>query len=308
MITAIFMSWRRVPVVIRAVVIGLVVSGAGVIPWAGIAGYRFLAGWNLIVAPTFPWAVAPMALYLWLYWRYLGGAGWPRATADSRRASLRANNLPGTAWGLAVVGGLLGLAATLPLLRIMGRLFALPHEAQPVATPAGMPAATVVTLLTMSAIVAGVVEEAAYRGYMQGQIERRYGPFVAILITGTVFGLGHYNHHPASVLMMLPYYIWIAAVYGGLAYVTRSILPGLVLHGAGDVFSMIREWSAGMAEWQLPATSPTPLIWDTGIDAAFVRPVIVFGILAVLMTAVYVWLRAIMRAELASGSTSDHAA
>ena len=290
MITALARSWRRIPAVVRAIVIGLVVAAAGVAPWAGVAGHRGLVGWNLAVAAQIPWAAAPMALYLWLYWRYLGGAGWPRATSEARRLGLRARHVSGAAWGLALIGGLVGLAASLPLTAIMGRLFVLPHEAERTMAPAGMPPATVVVLLIMSAIVAGVVEEAAYRGYLQGAIERRHGPVLAILITGTVFGLGHYNHHPAATVMMSPYYVWISAVYGGLAAATRSILPGLVLHAGGDVLSMVREWSAGKAEWE-PSTIATPhLVWDTGIDADFVRPVIVFGVLAVLMTLIYAWL------------------
>jgi len=39
---------------------------------------------NLTTSPAIPWLVAVMALLLWLLWRYLGGAGWPRSTADAR--------------------------------------------------------------------------------------------------------------------------------------------------------------------------------------------------------------------------------
>ena len=52
-----------------------------------------------------------------------------------------------------------------------------------------MPRATVLALLLMAAPVAGVVEEAAFRGYMQGPIERQYGLIVAILVTGTMFAV-----------------------------------------------------------------------------------------------------------------------
>ena len=36
----------------------------------------------------------------------------------------------------------------------------------------------------MQSIVAGVTEEAAFRGYMQSIIERRYGIVMAILVNG----------------------------------------------------------------------------------------------------------------------------
>jgi hypothetical protein len=103
---------------------------------------------------------------------------------------------------------------------------------------------------------------------MQGPIERRHGVVVAILLTGVLFGLGHYLHHPAGVLPMLPYYIAAAAIYGGLAWATNSILPGIVLHAIGDVFVFTRLWVTGKPEWDL-TSSPPPLIWDRGPDAAF---------------------------------------
>src|SRR6516225_1935030 len=57
---------------------------------------------NLALSPAIPWAVVVMALLLWLLWRYLGGAGWPRGTAEARRAYLRARRTSGRvfAWAL----------------------------------------------------------------------------------------------------------------------------------------------------------------------------------------------------------------
>ena len=71
----------------------------------------------------------------------------------------------------------------------------------------------------------GCDEEAAFRGYMQGPVERRYGLAVAVLVNGTLFGLLHFPTHPAYVLWMLPYYIAVSAVYGGLTWAANSILP-----------------------------------------------------------------------------------
>ena len=68
--------WQRVPVIVRAVIVWLLVSYAGILPWSGIAGYALLAGWNLRVFTKVPWAVLPMSVYLWLYWKYLNGWDW----------------------------------------------------------------------------------------------------------------------------------------------------------------------------------------------------------------------------------------
>src|SRR4029078_10693069 len=122
--------------------------------------------------------------------------------------------------------------------------------------------------LTVWSIVAGVTEESAFRGYMQTPIERRYGVLLAILVNGTAFGLLHFPNHPADVLTMLPYYIAVSAVYGGLTWAANSILPALVLHSGGDVWSLARLWLPGRPEWQL-SPAPTRLIWETGVDASF---------------------------------------
>ena len=288
--------WPRLPVIVRATIAGLVVAAAGTFPWSA------LVRWNQRFVLQVPWALVPMALYLWLYWRYLNGAGWPQSTAQARRTALRANSLSGEIWGRALFAGLIGLATLLPLLRIMSRLVNLPAESQPIQVPASMPFSTVLLLLVMASIVAGVVEEAAFRGYMQGPIERQHGFTAAILVNGTLFGLGHYTHHPASVLAMLPYYLAVAAVYGGLAYATNSILPGLVLHAGGDVLSLTRLWATGRPEWQVSTVPSTPaLIWDTGVDAAFLRPVLVFVVLGSVALWAYVTLARAARAARESG-------
>ena len=81
-----------------------------------------------------------------------------------------------------IPGGLIGYAAVLTLVAIMARLVTLPASS-PIATPAEMPAITAFFLLVMAAVVAGVTEEAGFRGYMLGPIERRYGLLPAILTT-----------------------------------------------------------------------------------------------------------------------------
>ena len=171
-----------------------------------------------------------------------------------------------------------------------------------------MPIATALSLLVMGSIVAGVTEEAAFRGYMQGPIERRYGLAAAILVSGTLFGLLHFPTHPADVLWMLPYYIAVSAVYGALTWAANSILPALVLHVTGDVVVLTRWWLTGRPEWQIGPTVQ-PLVWESGVDLHFVLTVL-FSIVFVLATAVaYVAVRRFRMKELASApSTYDNGA
>jgi membrane protease YdiL (CAAX protease family) len=116
----------------------------------------------------------------------------------------------------------------------------------------------------MAAPVAGVIEEAAFRGYMQGPIEQRCGLSIAILITGTMFAVAHLDF----TLILWPYYVAVAAIYGLVTYLTKSILPALVLHTCGNLYSNVDLWLHGQAEWQASSGSAA-LIWTTGADSSF---------------------------------------
>ncbi len=251
--------WRRLPVAVRAVLTGIVVATAGTVPWALLVSInsRF---WGAV-----PWAVPPTALYLWLFWRYVRGSGWPRSTSEVRRRNCRANSLSEEVWGMALLSGVLGIAAVVFLQQVMSRIVTLPQQQD--LDVSKYPVVTVALWVLMSAAVAGVVEESAFRGYMQGPIERRHGPVIAILATGIVFGLGHFTH-PEVTLVLMPYYVAVAAVYGALAYLTNSILPSMLLHAGGNVLSAIDFFVRGRSEWQTSST-PAPLIWETGADGPF---------------------------------------
>jgi membrane protease YdiL (CAAX protease family) len=165
----------------QTVVLGMLVMLAGTLP------RNLLFAANLRLAASVPWAVPVTAAYLWCYWRYLGGQWEPADTSAFRRQSLRANRLPAPVWMWALFAGGLGLVALVFGLRLANRLVLLPPQQMPDLT--GIPHWTIWSLLLMSAPVAGIVEEAAFRGYMQGPIERIHGLFIATLITGTMFAL-----------------------------------------------------------------------------------------------------------------------
>jgi membrane protease YdiL (CAAX protease family) len=179
--------------------------------------------------------------------------------------NLRAHRLSSDVWGWALVAGSLGFGALVLFLRVLNRLVRLPQQQFPDLSQISY--VTAFSLLFMSAAVAGIVEEASFRGYMQGPIERRHGPVVAILVTGSLFGLAHFTH-PEVTLILMPYYLAVAAIYGALAYLTNSILPCVVLHATGNVLGGIELLARGRSEWQASST-PDPLIWETGTDASF---------------------------------------
>jgi membrane protease YdiL (CAAX protease family) len=170
-------------VIVRAVLIGVLVLIAGTIP------RNLIFAANLRYYSSVPWAVPLTAVYLWYFWRYLKGVGPPESTALERGTSLRANRVSGHVWAWALLAGGLGIVCLVIALRVANRLVVLPEQHLP--DLAHVPKVTVLSLLLMAAPVAGIVEEAAFRGYMQGPIERRYGLALAILITGTMFAVTH---------------------------------------------------------------------------------------------------------------------
>jgi len=277
--------WHRVPVLVRAVVVGMLAAAAGSFPWAALAGE------NLRHLPAVPWGPAIMLGYLWVYWRYAGGRGWPATTAEARRSSLRARPLTGAVWVPALVAGLLGLWAIVAGMRLLGRVVALPHESA--GDLSGIPPLTLLIFVLMSALVAGVVEETSFRGYMQRPIERRHGPVVAIVVVGLMFGLAHTTHAYWSLVLM-PYYVAAAAVYGGLAYLTDSILPSLVLHTGGDALSalLLVFGNRGLMD---PGTARSA--GPGGVNGAFWVNAVVFVVVAGAAVPAYRWLARVVRSE-----------
>jgi membrane protease YdiL (CAAX protease family) len=242
--------------VVQAVFVGMFIVIAGLMPW------NILFAANLRYYTGVPWAVPLTAAYLWIFWRYLQGAGPPDETREARRTNLRAHRLPARVWAWSLGAGGLGIVALVLGLRVANRLVALPVQQVP--DLIGVPDATMLALLLASTPVAGMVEEAGFRGYMQGPIERRYGLIVAILITGTMFAVLHLDFTP----ILWPYYMAVAAIYGTVTHLSGSILPAVVLHTAGNVYSNLNLWRHGQAEWQA-SSGPAVLIWQSGADALF---------------------------------------
>jgi membrane protease YdiL (CAAX protease family) len=260
---------KPILVVIRAVVTGCLVCLAGTIVWS------VLLGLNLKLAPSIPWAVPVMAVLLWAYWRYLGGKGWPRSTADTRRASLRVHTLSGSLWVWALATGLLSVASAVNLQLVYARLVRVPLETLP--DLSRYPFLTVLGALVMSAAVAGFMEEAGFRGYMQVPLERRYGPVAASIVVAIVFCVWHFSHGFAYTVPRLPYYFAISIIYSAIAYLSNSLLPLVTIHASGDALGFLYVWLRGMPHAK-------PLLWQSGSDAALWTELglgLLFGLLAI---------------------------
>jgi membrane protease YdiL (CAAX protease family) len=250
--------WHRVPVLVRAVLTGLLVLFVG----AGVWSILIFASHKLTA--SIPWAGGPVFLFLGAafllgYWRYLGGRGWPQRTTEARRAQLRAHALPARVWVWALSAGALAEIGNVALTLVWGRLIHL----QPFVLPdlSRYSTFTVLCLFLGIAVEAGVVEEAAFRGYMQVPLEKRYGPQVAIIVVSIVFGLVHIANGYRELTWLFADAA-LGAILGTMAYLTNSILPGVVLHAANDALRFLVVWKFG-------PNPPKILIWETGPDASF---------------------------------------
>ena len=211
---------------LKPVVEGLLVLVVGLVPW------MLLARLNRTVAPEVPWAALATAIYMTLLLAWLHGRGWPRRTADERRRRLRGWPPiagPGKRDGGPGAGAIVLLLAGLYALWIAtGRLSSIPDLAAFPTTAYRW------SMFLTGGIMSGVVEEAAYRGYMQTGLER-HDPRNAVLITSLVFAGSHVTQGVGALLILGPGLFAASVLYGLLAQRTGTILPGVAIHVAGDL-------------------------------------------------------------------------
>lgn len=208
------------------ILIGALVAIVGIAPWA------MLAPFNARTRPDLPWAALTMAAFLLLYLAWLNGAGWPRAWRETRRYSLRLWRPTKSAWSREGVGP---TAALISLMALLYWFWIAMSTSQPPPDLSAYPTTVYrISIVVMGAIVSGVVEEAAFRGYLQSRLER-HGAGTAIVVTSVVFALFHSLHGWQTLLFMGPGLFIASVLYGMLAYHTGSILPGIVVHVLGDL-------------------------------------------------------------------------
>ncbi len=212
-------------VVIAAVLMGLSIQVLGTVPWIALARI------NLRQHPEWPWAAAMTTCWLTVMIVWLAGVGWPRSTSSFRRFHLRLWRPERDAWTgeslttiLSLMGAMLGLYVFWALM---------PDNRTPIDVSIYPTTALRWSVWIMGATVSGVVEEVAFRGYMQSHLER-IGPTFAILMTSLVFTLLHATHGLGYLLVVGPGFFLASVVYGYLALKSGSILPGMALHVIGD--------------------------------------------------------------------------
>lgn len=207
----------------RLIVGALVITGLGLGPWT------VLAGMNARARPDLPWAATVTVAYLAVLVGWLHGWGPPAASATARQNRLRLWPPQPPVSEAVAPGVVIAILAGIYVLWILMSRSAAPPDLSAYPTTAYR-----WSMLVMGALTAGVVEETAFRGYLQSGLER-IDPGNALWITSVVFVASHMTQGLGAVLVMGPGLFIASMLYGSLARSTGTILPGLVLHTLGDL-------------------------------------------------------------------------
>jgi membrane protease YdiL (CAAX protease family) len=246
---------------LAAVLLTIVVSGV----WSGL-----LAA-NLQVRPDMPWSAFAMLIVLTALWWWLRGGRVRSPAAKARRINLRDEPLPFSFATWAVFSGLIALVGLVSFWIVIHQLIPAPARSQ--ADYSRRSVFMTVTSFTTAAVSGALAEEAGFRGFLQGAMERRgFGP-LAILIAA----LGIAPLHALTQGFVRPtmlFYICVDLMLGTLAYLTKSIRPGIIVHAIGLFIFFSFVW---------PNDGRRRLVWRDGADTDFwinVAVTVTFAILA----------------------------
>src|ERR1700730_9472187 len=250
-----------------AALLALVVAGGASLLW----GSLLIA--NARTTPSVPWSVPAMALTLAVYWWYLSGHGWPKRSGPARAALLRARRVSLQVFAWSLVAGALSLTALAGLWIVLVELTG--NGGNPtIAMLNGYPAVFVALAIVMGSLVSPLSEEAAFRGYAQVLLQRRFSAVVAVGVS-SVFFAAYHGPTQGFFWSKLLFFFAVGLVFGTIAYLTDSTLPAIPVHIAGDLLFFTLIW---------PRDASRPVVWAHGPDVTFwieVVQALAFGALAV---------------------------
>ncbi len=203
--------------------VGRALVAVGVTAFAG-GLWTVLLSVNLATTPSLPWSVVATSVGLAVAWGILS------RRAPEVRGELRLERLPRDVLGWALLAGCLAVVSLVGAWIVLVQLAGVPGRTLP--DLSATPPLTVALALAMAAILGALVEEAMFRGYFQGDLEARLGGPAAIGITCVVMAPEHALTQ-GFLWMPVLFYLAVDAVLGAIAYLTSSILPGVVVHALG---------------------------------------------------------------------------
>jgi membrane protease YdiL (CAAX protease family) len=157
----------------------------------------------------------------------------------------------------ALVAGGLALASLVGFWIVLIQLVKLPARILPGFS--NYPLLTILIVLLMAPLVSTLAEEIGFRGYFQGALESKVSIPVAIVIAALVIAPAH-SLTQGFLWPILLWYFCADVMFGVMAYLTQSILPGIVIHSLGLLIFFAFIW---------PNDAHRPLVLETGADAWF---------------------------------------
>ena len=250
-------AWRWLPALVRAPIVAFVVLNIG-----ATATALPLFG-NLKFHPEIPWAFPATLIVLAMFWYYFTGGGFPVATREVRQSVARRKSLPWPIWRATALPLLFSVIAVASFRLVLPSI--LPVEAPKVPFDLNAyPFLTVAGILFSIIVSAGVVEEVAFRGYLQKPLEDAYGILPALFLTGIAFWLAHIDKVSFS---HLPFHLLVSILLGLAAYLTKSLLPAIVGHAAGDaLLQPAYLFQKPTFVWSALTAKP---VWEHGNATAF---------------------------------------
>lgn len=258
---------QRIPVLIKALVMGFLVNTIGVM--------------NIPILTAFlpvPAAFIAIPTFLFIYYKFFSGSWGHLASKDARKKYFRKNTLSPAQWRWSLLAAVMlaiifqaGFVVTFRLIKFPAEQFTQEYGLDT------LPTVIAWVAVVFSALSAGLCEEAGFRGYLQVPLEERYGPVAAILIGSILFMLIHL--HQAWAPPVLFHLFSIGVLFGMLAYNSGSLIPGIVAHTLLDIVNFSYWWSDVAGKFEYLTIS------ETGLDAHFIISTLVFLSVA----AIFFW-------------------
>jgi len=248
--------WNRLPVLIKAILLGFIVNSIGVYGWLLI----------VIIVPQVLngyWLIPIAIFYLILYFTYFSGISSKNQTLETRRRYFRTLRPSMKVWKYGLISALFFVIIMQALFVLTFRLVQFPGDEFTTSlylNDLSLPFA--ITIIVLSSLFAGICEEVGLRGYGQVPLEEEYGAIPAILITSIAFFMMHL--HQAWMTNIMISVFLIGLMLGIMAYTTRSLLPGIIGHTVADIINFSYWWSDIGGRYN---KAPISL---TGIDLHFI--------------------------------------
>jgi len=244
---------NRIPVAVRAVVVGILVALIAANIWPV---FLYMLG--------MPAAAGAEAAFLVVYIWWVRGGGRPSTWKAVRAENFRSRKLTSRDWVWGLIAAFAIAASVHAAMVVLFRLVPFPAEAFRRGYDFSFIPTRELQLLScvVSAASAGICEETGFRGYMQVPIEKRHGAVVAILISSLFFMLIHLTKGWA-LIGMVPIVFVAGAMYGSLAWASRSLVFGMIGHTIMDIGLFAYWWT------QILGTFAQRPISETGMDLSF---------------------------------------